>query len=508
MSHTQLNPRPSRGRRSLTVVLALLLLAASFVPTAQAAVTSPTLKLLAPTGDVTMWRYGQGQPVYMDLGILIAALDAPFELLAQRPDYTQPQTLTQVLYGPGNERQLRNLDPALLDEWNGLKDFFSVTFTDAEGAEAYSTQMAFCPGGYTRERVNDSGPDVPVYPTACYSNPFTKGVVWGIDEGWAVGTSSFEPPLLEIPNGRYTATIVINQAYVDLFSIDPGDAVAQITARIKTLREPGCRRQRCFVTEPPHPMAAQEQQAQEVPTDTTPSMDVLPDLIALPSWGINVENRKKRTLLTFGATVWNGGSANLVVEGFRREGEAVMDGFQYFYDGNEVVSKASAGELEYDDRDGHTHWHFKQFAAYSLLDAEGNEVRVSRKEAFCLAPTDAIDLTLPNADWNPGVIGLYTACGGPNSIWTRETLPAGWGDTYFQGLPGQSFYITDLPNGTYFIKVEANPGGLLYEQTATNNVELREIVISGGAKHRKVEVPPWNGIDTESAVGRGRGLGG
>jgi hypothetical protein len=216
-----------------------------------------------------------------------------------------------------------------------------------------------------------------------------------------------------------------------------------------------------------------------------------------------VENRRYRSTVSFGATVWNGGAAPLVVEGFRRTGEPIMDGFQYFYDGDDVVGKASAGELEFDERDGHDHWHFKQFAAYSLLDALGNEVRVSRKESFCLAPTDAIDMTLPEADWNPGVIGLSSACGGPNSIWTREILPLGWGDTYFQGLPGQSFYITNLPNGHYFIKIEANPGGLLYEQTATNNVELREIILRGKPGARRVEVPAWNGIDTENTLGKG-----
>ena len=131
-------------------------------------------------------------------------------------------------------------------------------------------------------------------------------------------------------------------------------------------------------------------------------------------------------------------------------------------------------------------------------------MRRSRKEAFCLAPTDAIDMTLPGARWNPGSIGLATACGGPNSAWTREILPLGWGDTYFQGLPGQSFWITNLPNGTYFIKTEANPGKMLYETTASNNVELREITIRGRAGARRVTVPPWNGIDTEAPrPGRG-----
>ncbi|MEA2446703.1 MAG: hypothetical protein QOK47_340, partial [Actinomycetota bacterium] len=156
-------------------------------------------------------------------------------------------------------------------------------------------------------------------------------------------------------------------------------------------------------------------------------------------------------------------------------------------------------------RRGHQHWHFQQFARYSLLDATKTEVIKSKKEAFCLAPTDAIDLTLTGADWTPYLGGLSTACGGPSAIWVREVLPLGWGDTYFQGLPGQSFNVTDLPNGKYFIKVEANPLGTLYEQSADNNVQLRKVWLKGRPGHRRVEVPPWNGINTEIPFGGGGG---
>ncbi len=119
----------------------------------------------------------------------------------------------------------------------------------------------------------------------------------------------------------------------------------------------------------------------------------------------------------------------------------------------------------YDARPGHQHWHFEQFARYSLLAKDQTQIVRSEKTGFCLAPTDAIDLTAPGAEWNPYSIGLGTACGGRGSLWTREVLPAGWGDTYFQGLPGQSFDITYLPNGTYYIAVQANPDGLLTEVT-------------------------------------------
>jgi len=116
-----------------------------------------------------------------------------------------------------------------------------------------------------------------------------------------------------------------------------------------------------------------------------------------------------------------------------------MDAWQTFYRGDKPVARAPVGTLEYDADPGHEHWHFTQFAAYRLLGSDKHEVVRSQKEGFCLAPTDAIDLTVAGAVWNPGTIGLSSACGDASAIWIRETLPTGWGDTYFQSLPGQSF---------------------------------------------------------------------
>lgn len=481
----------ARARRLSPVVLSTLLLVSAIAVPARAAVTAPALELLAPEDDVVLRRYG-GTGVPLQLGLYVAATGAPFELRAQRPDYTQPQTLTQVLHGPAGETENRPLDPAMLAGWKGLAGFFDVTFTDETGATVATAAMDFCPGGYTRERVDDSGPDQPTYPSGCFSNPFTKGVVWGIDRSWAVGVDGYEAAAVEVPNGEYAVTVAIAPEYVEAFAIPPDAASVQLTATVK-----GRVRSRCrdVCPEPPPPDVVY--QRLEVPVVDPPDPATLPDLLPLPSWGIHLEEGRRKTRLTFGATVWTAGGSDLVVEGFRRSGEAKMDAYQYFYENGEVVGKAAVGGLEFDERDGHHHWHFKQFAGYSLLDAEQEEVRVSRKEAFCLAPTDAIDLTLPHAALNPSV-GLSTACGNPSSIWVREILPLGWGDTYFQGLPGQSFDVTDLPNGTYYIRVEANPGGLLHEQSTANNVELREIRLKGRPGNRRVVVPPWNGIDSEA----------
>jgi hypothetical protein len=61
-------------------------------------------------------------------------------------------------------------------------------------------------------------------------------------------------------------------------------------------------------------------------------------------------------------------------------------------------------------------------------------------------------------------------------------LSNGSGDTYHQYRTGQAFRIGDLPDGDYYISIEANPddkrdGRNLVEGDYTNNDSLRKITI-------------------------------
>ena len=214
----------------------------------------------------------------------------------------------------------------------------------------------------------------------------------------------------------------------------------------------------------------------------------MPDLRSLPAWAIRVSDGGN--FLQFSATVWNAGDSPLVVDGFRREGEDTMDAYQYFFDaaGNQTGYQ-QVGEMHWDGRPTHQHWHFEDFARYSLLDASQVEAVRSRKEAFCLANTDAVDLTVPNAAWNPDNTDLSTSCGDMGSLSIREVLASGWGDTYAQFRAGQSFDLHGLPNGTYYVAVIANPENRLVESSTDNNVSLRQVIIGGTENARTVTVP-------------------
>jgi hypothetical protein len=227
-----------------------------------------------------------------------------------------------------------------------------------------------------------------------------------------------------------------------------------------------------------------------------PAKTPKPDLRSLPAWDIAISDGEDgdvpgKDYLAFSANVWNAGPAPLVVDGFRKPGADLMDSYQYFYDADgKQVGYAPAGTMEWDPRVGHEHWHFTDFASYRLLSEDQTKEVRSGKEAFCLANTDAIDQTVKNANWDPENTDLSTACGSQDAINVREVLDVGSGDTYTQYRPGQSFDITDLPNGTYYIQVIANPENRLQETDHKNNVALRKVILGGDPGKRTVQVPP------------------
>ena len=158
------------------------------------------------------------------------------------------------------------------------------------------------------------------------------------------------------------------------------------------------------------------------------------------------------------------------MDGYAAVAPTTMDAYQYVLDENgQQLGYQRVGSMAWDPRDEHFHWHFKDFAQYSLVDKNKKQVYLSTKEAFCLANTDAVDYTVPGADWHPGNSDLESACGERNSLAVREILASGSGDTYDQYRPGQALSLKGRPNGTYYIKVEANPMRRLTESDTGNN---------------------------------------
>jgi hypothetical protein len=235
-----------------------------------------------------------------------------------------------------------------------------------------------------------------------------------------------------------------------------------------------------------------------VPTLANPPQAALPQLTALPSWGIRTAHTKAGPdLLSFSATVWVGGNSPLDVEGFRQSGSPVRKAYQYFWRNGKVIGRAPAGTMGFETGNGENEWHFEQFARYRLLTASKKLAVISHKVGFCIAPTDPVDMLIHSALWQPQFIGFGGACGSPSALWVQEYLPNGWGDTYVQSLAEQAFDITNVPNGTYYIEITVIPLHKLHELSTAGNTSLRKIILGGTASHRTVKVPAWHGIDPE-----------
>ncbi|GAA3336859.1 hypothetical protein GCM10020358_11020 [Amorphoplanes nipponensis] len=504
-------------------------LAVAGMGVADAATAPPPLAFTMATPNVLAERYVYDGEAYLDfdLGVNVIAGRDPLEIRAKRSSYAKPITAEQIVRRNGKKKAVA-LPAGMVTGWGGLKNFTTITLRNAAGKQVAAYQTDFCPNAYESARTRRDAPAQNPYPRGCSDSPFNLGAVWGIQAGWNAPVASLPPARgFDLADGAYTATVSVNKKYRDYFkvaaknatlklnvtvkTVDDGKDEEAAVARIRAARAGDDTAEAAAVAEHGE-HAGQGDESRQVsayrpgfrPPAKRPktvkasavAKGPRPDLRSLPAWGISLSQEDKKWYVNFGATVWNGGSSPLLVDGFRRTGTERMDAYQYFFDakGKEVGSVA-AGTMEWDAREGHRHWHFTDFAQYNLLKADKKVAVRSGKEAFCLANTDAVDYTIPNAKWRPDNTDLSSSCGQNTAVAVREVLDIGNGDTYTQDRPGQSFDITSLPNGTYYIEVKANPAHKLAELSTKNNTALRKVILGGTPAARTLKVPSVNGLD-------------
>lgn len=474
-----------------TAVVAVAGLAVPGIVTAPGAhgEKAPTTSPVSLAGPARVAVSSYDDTVY-DIGLTLTAGEDPFELRSRRASWTSPiRTVWQSPTGPVA------LPEGMQTSWNALPGFVNIAISRAsDGKLVKAKRLDVCLNSWNTQRTTPDAPLRSPYPQGCPENPFTLGTVQGIQREWVAAIDTGEDGLRLSP-GTYTVLARIPSAWAKPLDIKPADSVR--TYRLVVTRE----------VEEDEGRGHRDSSLRARPARTEPRTaragapgDAVPDLKALPAFGMMLSPSTK--YLQFSATVWNAGTGPLVVDGFRRGSSDVMDAYQYFIDseGNQTGYQ-KVGTMIWHQAPSHNHWHFKDFAKYSLLNADLSEVVISRKESFCLANTDAVDHTIRGADWQPENTDLHTACGDRSSISLREVLASGSGDTYAQFRAGQSFRIDNLPNGIYYIAVEGNPNRNLVELRTTNNRSLRKIKLSGTPTHRKLTVGRVGVIDD-----RGYGL--
>lgn len=433
--------------------------------------------------------------VYTDFGLRLVAGAQPFEIHAERPSYAE--AISTVWHSADGEVAL----PAgSMDDFSGLAGFLELAVTRvSDGELVKQLSVDSCFNGYSA-RTRPDAPARSPYPWSCPWNPYTVGSVMGIQAGWSTPAFQEYGRRMRLEEGAYDVVATIAPAFTEVFGITTEDASA--TTRLVVRPEDGVEGRPSARSNDPTLTPASPQEPRLTSAGALVP-EAAPDLQSLPAFDIQLN--KKSTAVRFAATVWNGGGGPLVVDGFRSAGEDYMDAYQYFYDtaGNETGYE-QVGEFRFHGAN-HQHWHFEDFAQYRLLNADRTLAVKSTKASFCLANTDAVDYTVPNADWQPENTDLSSACGGPEAQGLREVLSTGSGDTYVQYRAGQAFRIEDLPDGTYYIAVEANPddgenGRNLLELDYTNNVSLREIRIGTTRRtgERWVRATPVGIIDEQT----------
>ncbi len=125
----------------------------------------------------------------------------------------------------------------------------------------------------------------------------------------------------------------------------------------------------------------------------------------------------------------------------------------------------------------HVHEHFGDFVEATLLDG-AMQLVASSKQGFCLLDVMQFD---PNA--NPSKV--YNDC-------SLQGLQSGWADVYPSSLDCQWVDITDVPGGTYTLRMTVNPDGLSVLEDPNNlGNNMVEVVIPPGAGGVMPVLSPW-----------------
>lgn len=496
----------------------------SAVPAQAVAPSSDTgvrLRAAGRSATVSVYTDGDSRYAYLDLPLYVESRQNRLEFDVRRNGYGRPIGATVHV---GNRE--RSVPRRLLDGWSGLAKAFTLTWRTSAGRFVSRGSVSWCPNAASRGRLSPSAAPTTAFVNSCGGHPFTVSQRWGIDRGWAVrvplesveetGRNGVTPP--EVLGDRARLEVAMRPELATLLGIPRSHRSARFDITIEHVQDDelghdGNGRanvddQRASLDNVVHADSSRHRQtAPSAPRDGRVAgarrriaRAVLPDLVSLPAFGFGTHSERGRDLLDFAATVYNGGRGPLVVEGFRRGAKRQMDAYQFFYRNSRQVGSAKVGSMDYDTRDSHQHWHFRDFATYDLVDRRHRRLRTSGKEAFCLAPTDGIDLLKPGAAVDPGDGDLETACGDEASIWVREVLASGWGDTYSQDRAGQSIDITGLPNGTYWVRVSANPVRRLQETSVRNNKSYRRVILGGQPGDRTVRVPRFGLVDSDTGA--------
>lgn len=144
--------------------------------------------------------------------------------------------------------------------------------------------------------------------------------------------------------------------------------------------------------------------------------------------------------------------------------------------------------------DCHGHYHFEGYAAYRLIDGEGDEIATGRKQAFCLLDVERYVTDDPDVARSPKYRCDF------------QGIQRGWADVYHTNLPCQFIDVTGVPDGAYTLEIELNADRNLVEKDYDNNLVSIPLDLASPDLNTPTEPCP-EGIDDHSSAGDHRECG-
>jgi hypothetical protein len=214
---------------------------------------------------------------------------------------------------------------------------------------------------------------------------------------------------------------------------------------------------------------------------STPPLNY-PDLsVIIPAPQISIVGSGPTRMLQYTHDTYNGGSGPLVIQPVYNQASGNYQGTQYVYAFNAgnwtlVNQIPVAGAFVFHAVHGHFHFPFATYGLYGLNPdgSIGGAVALSDKIGFCINDSFLYNPSLPNA----GALGNLGPCTDPTSL---RGLNIGAVDEYDQTDVGQSIPLAGVADGTYWLRVIADPYNYLAESDKSNNETDVKLMIQGNS---------------------------
>lgn len=209
------------------------------------------------------------------------------------------------------------------------------------------------------------------------------------------------------------------------------------------------------------------------PTPPPPPAELLPDLgmREITDVSLDTTSTPGTSKLRFTTVIVNVGQGPLELLGERDDTESEMTTQQRIFSADGSSRMRDTPARMYYAGDGHTHWHVRDLATYDLvLTSTEEQIGTQEKHGFCFAD---------NSQYTSTTDEYYETCGRDPEVLTQTMgLSPGWADTYLAKLADQYIDVTDLPEGTYRMRLTADADNWFTESDEDNNGNWADLEIT------------------------------